>query len=227
MSTAAGGGRRWVRSRRVGDPDHRQGVLHQALLGRGALPGRQDSVARRRDRRVVRHERRSEQLGPRTGRARRRTQAAPPGHAPELRRRAAVRDQRLCARPVGDRDERVDVDRRRLDPQVDRARHREDHRHAPAVRPDLQLPDLRLPTVPEAARRERRDRSVRVQRLRRGRRRGDERIAARLHARAFTPSTRRFGASDLEINIAAENDFTIAAAPACSATARRSGKRSA
>ena len=164
--------------RLLGDPDHGQGELRQALVGRGAVPRRPDPLARRRRRRVLGHERRAEQLGARLRRAGGRPPAAAAGAPQDVRPRRPLRDQRLRARAVGDGDERLDVVGRHRDPEVDGAGHREDREDAAALRAALPLPHLRLPAVPEDAGRHGRRRLERAGVLRGGRGRGDERGAA-------------------------------------------------
>jgi hypothetical protein len=176
-----------------------EGELRAALERRGALRRRPPTRARHRDRRVLRHGRRAEQLGARAGGAPRRPQAPAPRHPPSARREAVLRRQRVRARPVGDRDEPLDGDRGHRRAQVDGTRRRQDREDAAALRARLSLPDLRLPAVPQAARRLVVARLVAVRLPRGGRRRGDERSVAHLPPTRVPPGlqlVRRLGPRD-------------------------------
>jgi hypothetical protein len=176
-----------------------EGELRAAPERRGALRRRPPTRARHRDRRVLRHGRRAEQLGARAGGAPRRPQAPAPRHPPGARREAVLRRQRVRARPVGDRDEPLDGDRGHRRAQVDGTRRRQDREDAAALRARLSLPDLRLPAVPQAARRLVVARLVAVRLPRGGRRRGDERSVAHLPPTRVPPGlqlVRRLGPRD-------------------------------
>ena len=130
-----------------------------------------------------------------------------------VRDRAARDDQRVLDGRVGRRHEhehRDDAPRHR---QVGRARRRQDPLDARLSRPDVSLPDLGLPAVPQAPPRRGRAARLPVGRLRApraGRRRGHDRGAARLLLARFASVYSGYGATDIEIGMAGESPVSIA-----------------